>query len=402
MRFSTRTIAAVSVAAVSALALAGCVASAAAPGGSGDGGNSKTILLGAAVAETGFMSVVDLPAINALKIAIDQLNEDGGIDGTPVELRIIDTGSDLDKYAPASQQLVDAGAKAIILTCDFDLSSPGALVAEQANVLSISPCIGDALFGPASGLNLAFSMGNSTIGEGVVFAEFAESKGWKNAVFLTDTTLKYTQSQCEIARKRFTELGGTDVGSFDYVQGSSIPEIVSKISGGTTPDVVFNCGYNPGGAQVAKDLRDGGIDAPIVSGFGMDGTFWLDAIPGLSDYYVTTYVSTTGDDPDPKVNEFANLYEKTYNERPVTGSFVAGPSVLEALVKGHEIAGSWDGDKLAEAFQTFKDEKFLVGDTTFTSDLHIGVDRPQSVLVVKDGTLEFLERRAPEKIDVNG
>jgi len=400
MRFALRTAAVVSIAAVSALTMAGCVASAAPP--SETASSSKTILLGAAVAETGFMSVVDLPAINALKIAIDQLNDDGGIDGTPVELRIIDTGSDLDKYAPASQQLVDAGAKAIILTCDFDLSSPGALVAEQANVLSLSPCIGDALFGPASGLNLAFSMGNSTIGEGVVFAEFAQSKGWKNAVFLTDTTLKYTQSQCEIARKRFTELGGTDVGSFDYVQGSSIPEIVSKISGGTAPDVVFNCGYNPGGAQVAKDLRDGGIDTPIVSGFGMDGTFWLDAIPGLSDYYITTYVSTTGDDPDAKVNEFADLYENTYGERPVTGSFVTGPSVLEALVKGHEKAGSWDGAKLAEAFQTFKDEKFMVGETTFTPELHIGVDRPQSVLVVKDGTLEFVERRAPEKIDVNG
>lgn len=402
MRFASRTIAAVSVAAVSALAMAGCVASAAPPSNSDSSGGSETILLGAAMAETGFMSVVDLPALNAMQIAIDQLNEDGGIDGTPVELRIIDTGSDLDKYAPASQQLIDAGAKAIILTCDFDLSSPGALVAEQANVLNVSPCIGDALFGPSSGLNLSFSMGNSTIGEGVVMAEFAESKGWKNGVFLTDTSLKYTQSQCEIARKRFIELGGADVGSYDYLQGDSIPEIVSKISGGTAPDVVFNCGYNPGGAQVAKDLRDGGIAASIISGFGMDGTFWLDAIPELSDYYITTYVSTTGDDPDAAVNEFADLYETTYDERPVTGSFVTGPSVLEAITKGYEIAGSWDGDKLADAFVTFKDEKFLVGETTFTSDLHIGVDRPQSVLVVKDGTLEFVERRAPEKIDVNG
>ncbi|MCX2749909.1 ABC transporter substrate-binding protein [Arthrobacter sp. MI7-26] len=402
MRFASRTIATLSVVAVSALALTGCVASASQPSDSASKGSSDTILLGAAMAETGFMSVVDAPALNAMKMAITQLNEKGGIDGKHVELRVIDTGSNLDKYAPASQQLIDAGAKAIILTCDFDLSSPGALAAGQANVMSISPCIGDALFGPKGGLNLSFSMGNSTIGEGVVMAEFAQSKGWKKGVFLTDTSLKYTQSQCAIARKRFIELGGTDVGSYNYVQGDSIPEIVSKITGGTAPDVVFNCGYNPGGAKAAKDLRAGGIAAPIISGFGMDGTFWLDAIPGLSDYYVTTYVSTTGDDPDPAVNKFADLYASTYGQRPVTGSFVTGPSVLDALVKGHEIAGSWNGDKLAKAFENFKDEKFLVGDTTFTPQLHIGVDRSQSVLVVKDGTLKFVERRAPEKINVNG
>lgn len=400
MKFASRTIAAVSVAAVSVLALAGCVASASQPSKPSSSGG--TILIGAAVAETGFMSVVDLPALNSLKIAIDDLNKKGGIDGSQVELRTIDTASDLGKYAPASQQLIDAGAKAIVLTCDYDLSNPGALVAQEANVLSISPCIGDALFGPQGGLNLAFSMGNSTIGEGVVMAEFAQSKGWKKGVFLTDTSLKYTQSQCKIARQRFTELGGTDVGSYDYLQGDSIPEIVSKISGGTAPDVVFNCGYTAGGAKAAKDLRDGGIAAPIISGFGMDGTYWINSIPGLSDYYVTTYVSTTGDDPDPAVNQFADLYASTYGARPVTGSFVTGPSVLEALVKGHENAGSWDGDKMANAFQSFKNEKFLVGDTTFTSDLHIGVDRPQSVLVVKDGTLKFVERRAPQKIDVNG
>ncbi|MEV4686148.1 ABC transporter substrate-binding protein [Microbacterium sp. LWH3-1.2] len=401
MRFSSRTVAALGVATLSAIALTGCVASASQPSGSSAGDDSDTIILGAAMAETGFMSVPDVPAMNSMKMAIDDLNKNGGIGGKQVELRVVDTGSKLEEYAPAAQQLIDDGAKAILFTCDFDLSSPGALVAEQANVLSVSPCINEALFGPKGGLNLSFSYGNSTIGEGVVMSEFADSKGWKSAAFLTDTTLKYTQSQCQYARDRFTELGGTDVGDYEYVQGDSIPEIVSKITGGTAPDVIFNCGYLPGGAQVAKDLRDGGITAPIVSGFGMDGTTWLDAIPGLKDYYTVGPVSLTGDDPDPAVNEFLERYTAEYGA-PAMGTFVMGPSAIDGIAKAYDIAGTWDGAEIADAMATFTDEEFLVGATTFTPEYHIALERPQAVRVVEDGTLKFVERRAPEKINVNG
>lgn len=387
--------------AIAALSLAGCISSAP-QGGTASASDSDSILIGAAVAETGFMSIADTPALNALRLAVDDLNASGGIDGKPVDLRVIDTGSDLDKYAPAAQQLVDAGAKAIILTCDYDVSSPGALVADQAGVLNLSPCVGDTIWGPKGGLNLGFSLGNATPGEGAVMSEFSYDKGWRNAVFLTDTTLKYTQSECRFAKERFAELGGTSVGDYDYVQGDSIREIVSKISGGPTPDVIFNCGYNPGGAQVAKDLRDGGISAPIISGFGMDGTFWLGSNPGLSDYYIVTYASITGDDPNPTVNDLVDRFETAYGEPPTTSSFIAGPSTLDAIVKAHEIAQSWDGKALADAMLTFKDVDLPIGPTTFTSDVHVGVDRPQAVLVVADGTLKFVERRAPQKVNLDG
>lgn len=386
------------VLAAGALALTGCVSSGADSAPSSNDADGDTILIGAVMAETGFMSPFDIPALNTMRITVDELNAAGGIDGKQVELSVIDTGSDFEKYAPAAQTLVDEGAKVIMVTCDYDTASPASLVAEQNNILNIAPCVGDPIYGPEGGLDIGFSMGNGTPGEASVMAEFAYEKGWENAVFLTDTTIKYTQSQCDTARERFLQLGGTDVASYDYVQGDSITETVSKIVAGTTPDVIFNCGYSPGGAQVAKDLRDGGIVAPVVSGFGMDGTFWLDSTPGLSDYYVVTYSSISGDDPVPAVNELADKYEETYGERPSVGSFVTGTSAIEAVQLAFDEAGSWDGDKLAEAFYSFDDVELLAGPTKFSPDLHINVERPQRVLEVKDGGLVFLESRVPEKV----
>lgn len=380
--------------AAGSLALTGCVST----NTGGGGAEGEEIIIGAVVAETGFMSPYDTPAINSLRIAVDELNAEGGIDGAKVVLEVVDTGTDFEQYAPLAQQVIDGGAKVLIVTCDYDTSVPAALVAEESNVLNIAPCIGDPIYGPEGGLDIGFSMGNGTPGESVVMAEFAAGEGWKSAVFLTDTSIKYTQNQCEIARARFAELGGTEIANYDFVQGDSIAETVSKISAGPAPDVIFNCSYAPGGALVAKELRDGGINTPIVSGFGMDGTFWHESIPGLSDYYVSTYPSIMGDDPSADVNDFAFKYEEAYGERPSSGSFVTGPSTLEAIVKAYKAAGSWDGDKLAAEFLKFDNTEFLVGPTKFSKDLHINVERPQRIMQVQDGQYSFLKELAPEKV----
>lgn len=389
-----------------ALLLTGCVSSAsntgtsatsAAPGATGSAATGA-VTIGVVMAKSGFMGPIDTPPLQAMQLEVAKINANGGIGGQQINLKIVDTGTNLDRYASAATELVQGGAKALVVTCDYDVSSPAALVAEAANVLSVAPCIGDPIYGPAGGLKLGFSMGSGTPGEASVMAEFAFDKGWKTAVLLTDTTLKYTQNQCAIFAERYTELGGTVVSKHDYQQGGSIRETVSSIAAGAAPSVVVNCGYSPGGATAAKELRDGGVTAPIISGFGMDGDFWTGGIPGLADYYVVTYAAKNGDDPDPAVNEAAAAYEKAYGAAPSVGGFVTGPSTIQAIAAAYDKAKSWDGDKLAAALESFQGVKLLAGPTSFSSTLHISVDRPQRVLVVKDGKLAFVEERAPRKV----
>lgn len=384
--------------AAGSLALTGCVSSAGGSDESASGDSGDTVLFGAVMAETGFMSPFDIPALNAMKIAVDELNENGGIDGKQVELSVIDTGSDFEKYAPAAQSLIDDGAKVLMVTCDYDTAVPASQIAEQNNVLNIAPCVGDTIYGPEGGLDIGFSLGNAVPGEASVMAEFAIDQGWKNAVFVKDDSIKYTQNQCETAAARFTELGGTAIETYTFIQGESIKETVSKIASGPAPDVIFNCSYGEGGGKAAKELRDGGLSTPVVSGFGMDGTFWLGAIPGLTDYYVVTYPSVWGDDSDPAVNEASAKYEEVYGARPENGSMTTGFSTIEAIELAYADAGSWDGDKLAASFTTFDEVPLLVGPTTFSPELHVNVERPQRVLSVKDGALAHLETRTPEKV----
>jgi branched-chain amino acid transport system substrate-binding protein len=390
--------------ATAALTLSGCVSSssdggtdAAAAGNSSAGGGPVTI--GVVMAKSGFMGPIDTPALNSMLLEADALNKAGGIDGRQIDLQVIDTETKLDRYASAAAELLAKNAKALIVTCDYDVSSPAALAAQAKNVLNVAPCVGDPIFGPSGGLNLGFSMGDGTPGEASIMAEFAHSKGWDNVVLLTDTTLKYTQNQCAIFAKRLTDLGGTVASRYDYAQGDSIKETVSKIAAGPAPQAVVNCGYVPGGATAAKELRDGGVTAPIISGFGMDGDYWTSGVPDLKDYYVVTYASKNGDDPDPAVNDAADAYQKAYGERPSVGGFVTGPTTLQAIKAAYESAGSWDGDKLTAAMEKFDKQPFLAGPTSFSPDLHIAVDRPMRVLQVVNGKLVFVEERTPDKVE---
>ena len=358
----------------------------------------EPLVLGIVQAASGFMGPIDTPARNALLMEVDKVNAAGGVNGQPIVVEYIDTETKFERYASAAEEVIGAGANVLIVTCDYDVSAPAALVAEGKNILNLAPCIGDPIYGPDGGLPNGFSLGSGTPGESTIMAEFATEKGWKTAVLMRDTSIKYTQNQCEIFDTRFTELGGEVLASYDYVQGDSVKETVSKVAAGPAPDVIVNCGYNPGGSQVAKEIRDGGVDAPIISGFGMDGDFWTPAIPGLKDYYVVTYAAKNGDDPDPAVNEYAAAYEALYGAAPDVGGFVTGPATLQAILAAYAEAGSWDGDKMTAAMEAFNGVPTLAGPTSFSPGLHINVERPMAVLDVQDGKLVWIEDRTPEKL----
>ena len=364
--------------------------------------SGEPLVLGIVQAGSGFMGPIDTPARNALLMEVEKVNAAGGVNGQPITVEFVDTETAFERYAPAAEEVIGKGANVLIVTCDYDVSAPAALVAEGENILNVAPCIGDPIYGPDGGLHNGFSIGAGTPGETTVMAEFAADQGWKTAVLLRDMSIKYTQNQCAIFDTRFTELGGTVLETYDYVQGDSVKETVSKIAAGEQPDVLVNCGYNPGGGQVAKEIRDGGLEMPVISGFGMDGDFWVPAIEGLEDYYVVTYAAKNGDDPDSAVNDYAAEYEATYGSVPDVGGFVTGPATLQLILEAYNQAGSWDGDKMTAAFEAMQDVPTLAGPSSFSPDLHINVERPMAVLVVEDGKLRWIEDRTPEKVTFAG
>ena len=69
--------------------------------GEEDGGSDDTFTIGVATAQTGAIAPFDKPAVDGLEVAVEQINEDGGLDGEhPVELELKNTRSDRLKRLP--------------------------------------------------------------------------------------------------------------------------------------------------------------------------------------------------------------------------------------------------------------------------------------------------------------
>ena len=106
------------------------------------------LVLGIVQAGSGFMGPIDTPARNALLLEVEKVNAAGGVNGQPITVDFIDTETAFERYAPAAEEVIANGANVLIVTCDYDVSAPAALVAEGKNILNLAPCIGDPIYGP--------------------------------------------------------------------------------------------------------------------------------------------------------------------------------------------------------------------------------------------------------------
>jgi branched-chain amino acid transport system substrate-binding protein len=363
---------------------------------------AEPILIGAAMAQTGFMAPFDAPALATAQIAVDKINAAGGISGCQVVLEAVDTETNPDKGQQIATDLVAKGAKMLLVTCDYDINAKSSQVANDAGVLVVAPCVGSTAMGPDNGLDLGYSMGSAVPGEAAIMAEYAYENLGQTVTLFKDMSIAYTTSQCDAFETRFKELGGTvkSTQQFSQTQAGALDKPVTAQVANAKKDaagVIALCSYPGGGAQALAAIRNAGVNTPVISGFGLDGAFWLGAVPNLSNFYTVTYASVFGDDPNPKVVELLAAYKEKTGQDAATGGLITGASTIEAFKLAVERAGSVEGAALAAEFNKFNNEDLTAGPTSFSEDLHVNVTRPMAVITVEGGKHKFIEYRAAQK-----
>lgn len=363
---------------------------------------AEPILIGAAMAQTGFMSPFDAPALTTAQIAVDKINAAGGVLGCQLVLEAVDTETNPDKGQQIATDLVAKGAKMLLVTCDYDINAKSSQVANDAGVLVVAPCVGSTAMGPNNGLDLGYSMGSAVPGEAAIMAEYAFEKLGQTVTLFKDMSIAYTTSQCDAFETRFKELGGSvkSTQQFTQTQAGALDKPVTAQVANAKKDgaqVIALCSYPGGGAQALAAIRNAGVKTPVISGFGLDGAFWLGAVPNLSNFYTVTYASVFGDDPNPKVVDLLAAYKTKTGQDAATGGLITGATTIEGFKLAVERAGSVDGAALAAEFNKFNNEDLTAGPTSFTADLHVNVTRPMAVITVENGKHRFIEYRKAEK-----
>ena len=345
--------------------VAGCDSSAN-PAESPSVGLPKEIVIGAAIAKTGYLEPYD-STFAAVEQLVKETNARGGIDGHRVRVIQADTRSDPQQAVLAVQKVIEDGADVLFFSGEALTASAGSPLAEEHEKLNFA-IVNEPGFGPPTTGRLSFSSNPSLLSEASAGASFLRERGARHPFLFRDTSIIYGKADCSAFQQSWEKLGGTIAGSIDFKNGDeSVASQVSELRG-SDADAVVMCSYLPGGAAAIKQIRAARIDVPILGPAGFDGVFWLKGIPDTKDIFVTS----NGSAYDPPNEETARLFENlkragvnTDVSSALLATYASGQLILAAIKE----TGSVDGNTLADALEA-RPHKTVVGKVSYTRDDH--------------------------------
>lgn len=349
----------------------------------------QDIVLGFAVALSGGMNAYDGEATKMAQLWIDQTNAKGGLLGRQIKAVYADTKSDRVEGARAGLKVLQEGAVLVFATADYDYGAPAALQAQKAGMISVFLGASDPKAGVIGVGPYSFSAEKAAQLEGATMAEWGyEKMGYRKAYVLLDSAIEYDKSTCAGFDWAFPKEGGTIVGSDTFKNDDpSIGSQVTRIANAVRDqkiDALMLCTYQPGGSSAVRQLRDGGIKIPILNGSSMDGTYWINAVPNLKDFYVPVQAVVSGD-PMKSVQELTTEYASKYGKPPTTQYAYPIYAWLQLWAKAVTAAGTTDAKPVVAIMQKDTNEMTALGPRSFTPKMHIQTDIPLTIVDIADG-----------------
>lgn len=311
-----------------------------------------TVTVGILHSITGTMAISETGSVQAEKLAIDQINAQGGILGRKIEYIQEDGASDWPTFAEKAKKLLVNDKVASVMGCWTSASRKAVLpVFEQYNGFLYYPTFYEGL---EESPNVIYTGQEATQQIIAGLDWVSETKGAKS-FYLLGSDYIWPRTSNKIARKHIENfLDGAKVVGEDYypLGHTQFNSVINKIRL-KKPDVIY--AIVVGGSNVAfyKQLKAAGIDmtkeAPIVLTISVTE----DEIRGIGGeniegaYACMKYFqSLTNDNNVEFVKSFKEMWGDDMVIGDVTQAAYLGPWLWKAAV---EKAGSFDVDKVRAA-----------------------------------------------------
>jgi branched-chain amino acid transport system substrate-binding protein len=357
--------------------------------------DDENIVVGFAVSTSGWQAAYTGPATLAAQVRIDEINAAGGLLGKQVSIAQADSKSDREEGVKAGQKVINDGADVVFVDCDFDMGAPAANAAQGAGLISLFLCAGDAKAGIEGIGPYSFTGGQAAHLDGASVATYAyDKREARTAYVLLDDTIEYNKSVCAGFEWSWAQKeGATIVGSDVFQNGDpSVQGQIDRIKSlDTPPDVIALCSYVPGAASALRQIRASGVDSLVVSGVAMDGHYWLEAVPNLSNFCAAAFSSIYGDAGD-DVKAFFKKLEAKEGEPTATSLPIAGYVLMDLWAKAVEQAGTVDSAAVTAAMEKYTDQPTLMGPRSFTDQLHIQDKAEYAMICTDEGKTRMVDK----------
>ncbi len=358
----------------------------------GSGGDK--VRIGVFMSTTGSTANFGISSVNGIKMAADEINAAGGINGKQVELLVQDDRSDASEAATIVTKFVTQDmVHAVIGEVASSRSIAAAPIAQNAKIPMLTP----SSTNPEVTKKGDFIFRSCFIDpyQGAAIAQFAaKTLGAKTAAIMVDRKNDYSTGLEKVINETFAKFGGKIVATQSYQEGDQDFNAQLTSLKGSNPEVIFVPGYYNDVGLIAKQARDKGITVPLIGGDGWDSE-QLYKIGGtaLNGSYFTNHYSPF--DTDPRVVKFVNDYKKLYSGTPdalAATAYDAANIMFDAIKRSKSLSGPDIRDALA-ATNAFPG---VTGTVTFNQQRD--AVKPIVMIEIKDGGTYAVK----ERVNVEG
>jgi branched-chain amino acid transport system substrate-binding protein len=292
------------------------------PGHGSRAQTAEPIKIGAFLSLTGATASYGVSALNAIKLATEETNRAGGINGKQIELVVEDDHSNTQDVPGIVTRLIKEAKVQALLAEPVSMRAMAAAPIAQSNRVvmissaSVKPELtmhGDYIF------RACFI--SSTEGEAI--AKFATGKlKAKRAAIILDPQNDYAVVLAKFFADSFTKLGGEIRGQQTYQASDKTLTAQFIAITAMNPDIVFAPGFYTTAPLVARAMKQSGLKATLVGSDGWDSPELMkDGSEPFAGVYFANHFWVGNNEPVAK--KFVNDYQTKYGVIPDAGSATA-------------------------------------------------------------------------------
>ncbi|NNV07570.1 ABC transporter substrate-binding protein [Geobacillus sp. C56-T2] len=357
------------------------------------------IKIGAIFSASGGAAPLGKPEMETVKMLVKQWNEQGGINGKKIKLIAYDDKSDQNEAVLSAKKLIEQDNVTAIIGGTTSGNSLAMIPQiEKAGIPYISLAASKQIVNPSDGSSRHWTF-KTAQGDDIVINKllgFLKEKGWTSVAWLNVANAYGTSGHSEFIHYA-PEYGVKAVIEEEFEATVDDAKAMLTRVKKANPQAIIVWGTAQESAIVTKNIRELGIDVPIIESHGVGTKSFIDLAGEAANGVILPagriLVADQLPDSDPQKKillTYKEQFEKTYNYEPTTfggHAWDAFHLLMNAIKEG-----GTDKEKIRAVLEKTTDFVGISGVFHMSKDNHTGLDANSLVMVqIQDGKFVLAE-----------
>jgi len=331
---------------------------------------SSSLLASSAMAEitigfigpvTGPVAAYGVQASNGVKVAVEEINKKGGINGEALSFKIFDDAADPKQGVSSANQVAGEGILYVVGPVTSNSAMPVSEILYENGVLMVTPSSTTPELSNRGMWNILRTIGRDDQQADYVAAYAGEHWADKRIAILHDKAT-YGKGLADAFKTALNAAGIEEVTYGSINPGEKDYSVTVNLLKAENVDYVYYGGYHPEAGLLLRQMREHGVEAVMVGGDGLN-TSELAAIAGDA-VNGTMFTNSVDSSTNPLAAEAlealkaANLPAETFT--------MNGYAAVQVIAYGIEKSGKKeDPEAVAAAVKTGDVIPTVIGEITY-------------------------------------